>query len=155
MDFRLSSEQQALADSVASFCARDYDFEHRRLSLANEGGFSPDNWQLFAELGWLGAGLGEDAGGYGGGAVENAIILEALPLSPALRALPESQAWQLALAAGDDYELCFTAPPGFSPQDLPGNVPVTRIGTVTATPGLVLTSRGVRVEHEFSGYQHF
>jgi len=77
MDFRLSSEQQALTDSVASFCARDYDFEHRRFSLANEGGFSPDNWQLFAELGWLGAGLGEDAGGYGGGAVENAIILEA------------------------------------------------------------------------------
>ena len=77
MDFRLTPEQQALADSVASFCTRDYDFEHRRLSLATKGGFSPDNWQLFAELGWLGAGLGEDAGGYGGGAVENAIILEA------------------------------------------------------------------------------
>lgn len=81
--------------------------------------------------------------------------LQALPLSSALRTLPETQAWQLALAAGDDYELCFTAPPGFSPQALPGNVPLTRIGTVTAAPGLVLTSRGVRVEHEFSGYQHF
>jgi thiamine-monophosphate kinase len=81
--------------------------------------------------------------------------LQALPLSPALRTLPEHQAWQLALAAGDDYELCFTASPGLSLQALPGNVPVTRIGTVTAVPGLVLTSRGVRVEHEFSGYQHF
>lgn len=77
MDFRLSPEQQALADSVASFCARDYDFEHRRRSLAGQNGFSPDNWRLFADLGWLGAGLAEDSGGYGGGAVENAIILEA------------------------------------------------------------------------------
>ena len=46
--------------------------------------------------------------------------------------------------------------PDLPPIDvLPVDVPVTRIGTVTAAPGLVLTSRGVRVEHEFSGYQHF
>jgi thiamine-monophosphate kinase len=84
-----------------------------------------------------------------------ALDLEALPLSSVLRALPEREAWRLALTAGDDYELCFTAQPGFLMQSLPVDVPVTRIGTVTAEPGLVLTRRGVRVEHEFSGYQHF
>ena len=38
------------------------------------------------------------------------IELSQLPLSPALEALPAAQAWQLALAGGDDYELCFTLP---------------------------------------------
>ncbi len=81
--------------------------------------------------------------------------LQTLPLSPALRALPEPEAWQLALAAGDDYELCFTLPPGQLPPTAPDGTAVTRIGTVTAAPGLTLTSRGVRIEHEFGGYQHF
>lgn len=77
MDFKPSPEQQALADSVASFCSRQYSFDQRRGFLDTEDGFSRDNWQTFAGLGWLGAGLAEGAGGFGGGALENATILEA------------------------------------------------------------------------------
>jgi thiamine-monophosphate kinase len=84
-----------------------------------------------------------------------ALDLEALPLSPALRALPEREAWRLALTAGDDYELCFTLPDGLTPPVSPDGLAVTRIGTITAAPGLVLRCRGERVDEELSGYRHF
>lgn len=77
MDFTYSSEQQALADGVARFCQKDYGFEARNAVLAQAGGFSPANWAQFAELGWLGAGLSEENGGFGGGPVENMILAEA------------------------------------------------------------------------------
>jgi len=78
MDFTLNSEQQALADSVERFTARDYDFATRGALIATGGGFSRENWSRFAELGWLGAGLPEAAGGFGGGAIETMIIAERL-----------------------------------------------------------------------------
>lgn len=77
MHFSLTDEQTALKDSVQRFCERDYDFEHRRVLLRGDDGFSRDHWATFAELGWLGAGLSEEDFGYGGGAVETAIMQEA------------------------------------------------------------------------------
>jgi len=88
MDFALTQEQQALQDSVRRFCEREYGFEERRHLLGSPEGFARANWATFAELGWLGAGLAEEAGGYGGGPVETMIILEqmarALVLEPFL-----------------------------------------------------------------------
>ncbi len=88
MDFSLTHEQQALQDSVRRYAEREYGFEARRKLLASEEGFSRANWLNFAELGWLGAGLPEEAGGFGGGPIENMIILEqmarALMLEPFL-----------------------------------------------------------------------
>lgn len=78
MQFQLTPEQSALKDSVARFVQRDYGFEHRTAILRSAEGFSRAHWSTFAELGWLGAGLSEDKGGYGGGPVENALILEEL-----------------------------------------------------------------------------
>jgi alkylation response protein AidB-like acyl-CoA dehydrogenase len=88
MDFSLTQEQQALQDSVRRFCEREYGFEQRRRLLTGGDGFARAHWATFAELGWLGAGLPEEAGGYGGGPVETMIILEqmarALVLEPFL-----------------------------------------------------------------------
>ncbi len=88
MDFSLTQEQQALQDSVRRFCEREYGFEQRRQLLGRPEGFARAHWATFAELGWLGAGLAEEAGGYGGGPVETMIILEqmgrALVLEPFL-----------------------------------------------------------------------
>lgn len=78
MQFQLTPEQAALKDSVARFVQREYGFEHRTAILRSAEGFSRAHWSSFAELGWLGAGLSEDKGGYGGGPVENALILEEL-----------------------------------------------------------------------------
>jgi alkylation response protein AidB-like acyl-CoA dehydrogenase len=76
MDFSLTSEQQALADSVARYCERDYDLARRHAIMTSSEGICRRQWATFAELGWLGAGLDEAQGGFGGGAIENTLIIE-------------------------------------------------------------------------------
>ena len=62
---------------------------------------------------------------------------DALPLSSVLSQLPVAQAWQYAVAGGDDYELCFTAPATTEVRaalfDLAQKftIPLTRVGTIT------------------------
>jgi alkylation response protein AidB-like acyl-CoA dehydrogenase len=76
MDFSLTDEQSALKESARRLCERDYGFERRHHQLRGADGFSRDLWKTFADLGWLGAGLAEDHFGYGGGAVETALLQE-------------------------------------------------------------------------------
>jgi len=76
VDFQLTQEQEALQDSVKRFCQREYSFDDRRAIIDSPIEQLSAHWQTFAELGWLGAGLSEEAGGFGGGPVENALILE-------------------------------------------------------------------------------
>lgn len=76
MDFTLSEEQQLLKDSVERFVREEYEFEKRRKLAKSDEGFSRDHWRKMAELGWLGAGLPEEFGGIGGGAVERMIVME-------------------------------------------------------------------------------
>ncbi len=78
MEFTYTDEQEALRDSVRRFCEREHDFETRQEIVKSAHGFDPTNWASFAELGWLGAGLSEEEGGFGGGPIENAILLEEL-----------------------------------------------------------------------------
>ena len=69
-----------------------------------------------------------------------------IPLSPAMRTLPDSsRSLQWALAGGDDYELLVTLPPG---EPVPGLL--TEIGRVT-------TGRGVSCDQSPAkrGYDHF
>lgn len=88
MDFSLSAEQASLRDSVRRFCNEQYNLKQRQLVARESQGFRRAHWDLFAQLGWLGAALPEDAGGFGGSAVECAIIAEefgrALVLEPYL-----------------------------------------------------------------------
>ncbi len=83
MDFSLSPEQQALKDSAARFVEREYGFEARNALLRGDR-FSAQHWATFAELGWLGAGLSEEEGGFGGGPIETAIVAEELGRALAL-----------------------------------------------------------------------
>jgi len=78
MDFTLTEEQALLRDSVQRYVEHDYGFERRRACIEREGGFSAGHWAGFATMGWLGAGLPEAVGGFGGGAVETALITEQL-----------------------------------------------------------------------------
>ena len=67
------------------------------------------------------------------------VYLERLPLSPALRALDDPDRRRaLALAGGDDYELCFTVPPQQRPmlESRWRGAPMTSIGRIEASPGL-------------------
>ena len=78
MDFNYTAEQDALRDSVRRFVEREYDWEKRFSIIRSTDGIVPDHWGAFAELGWLGAGMTEEAGGFGGGVAENALIAEEL-----------------------------------------------------------------------------
>lgn len=77
MDLSFSDEQKLLADSVSRFVDSDYPFEQRQRTLRQDPGYSVDHWNQFAELGWLGVPFPESDGGFGGGAVEAMIMMEA------------------------------------------------------------------------------
>jgi len=77
VDFDLSNEQQLLKDSVDRLIADRYGFELRKKYLAEPDGWSRDAWTQYAELGLLGLPFAEQHGGFGGGAVETMIVMEA------------------------------------------------------------------------------
>ena len=76
MDFSFSDEQTLLQESVSRFITNDYGFESRQKHSRSDAGYSPENWQTFAELGWLGVPFSENHGGFGGGAVETMLMME-------------------------------------------------------------------------------
>jgi alkylation response protein AidB-like acyl-CoA dehydrogenase len=77
MDFDFSDEQRLLKDSVDRLVADQYQFEQRKKYQAAQDGWSREVWQQYAELGLLGLPFEEEFGGFGGGAVETMIVMEA------------------------------------------------------------------------------
>ncbi len=79
MDFTYTETQDMIRDTLARFLADTYDFDKRRAMIASEAGRDPGIWSALAtELGMLSAPFSEDVGGLGGGALENAIVMEEL-----------------------------------------------------------------------------
>jgi pimeloyl-CoA dehydrogenase small subunit len=78
MDFDLSEEQRLLKESVDGLLKTSYDFEARKKYRAEKGGWSKSVWSKLAEQGLLGLPFSEDDGGFGAGAVETMIVMEAL-----------------------------------------------------------------------------
>jgi alkylation response protein AidB-like acyl-CoA dehydrogenase len=77
MDFSFTDEQTMLRDSVAAYLADHYDFDKRKAAIKSASGWRPEVWKAFAEdLGILGAAFPEEAGGLGGGPIENMVIME-------------------------------------------------------------------------------
>jgi len=105
----------------------------------------------------LAADLGHILKQSGCGAV---IELNRLPRPASFDALSSEEGWQLQLAGGDDYELCFTLAPE-SEAALPGlsrsaEVELTVIGAITEDTQLVFSAPGgEHYEPGILGYQHF
>jgi thiamine-monophosphate kinase len=90
---------------------------------------------------------------------------ERLPMSPAAQRVAElagREPWRLALAGGEDYELCFTAPPG-AVEELAAAVS-QETGTQVTVAGEVLPAGegrwlvfegGREVRLEAAGWDHF
>ncbi len=76
MDFNFNEEQSLIQGQVSQFIQRDYDWEKRQELSNSERGFSDENWKQFAELGWLGISISEEAGGFGGSSLDTMIIME-------------------------------------------------------------------------------
>jgi thiamine-monophosphate kinase len=97
-------------------------------------------------------------------AVGATVDLAAIPRSPALARLAEGAERSLALdcllAGGDDYELCFTAPPAAASRVAAvaarTGLPLSPIGTITARPGLVVRDeRGAPLPALPRAFDHF
>jgi pimeloyl-CoA dehydrogenase small subunit len=78
MDFDLSEEQRLLKESVDGLLTDSYDFDSRKKYGSEKGGWSKGVWNKLAEQGLLGLPFSEDDGGFGAGAVETMIVMEAL-----------------------------------------------------------------------------
>ncbi len=88
------------------------------------------------------------------------IDLPDLPVASILHGLPEAHRLECLLAGGDDYELLFTAAPearaAVAQASADSGTPVTRIGRVTATPGLrLLDAAGQERPLDAVGFDHF
>ncbi len=77
MDFDLSEDQRLLKDSVDRLVADQYQFEQRKKYMREPAGYSAAMWDQITEMGLLGLPFEETLGGFGGGAVETAIIMDA------------------------------------------------------------------------------
>lgn len=85
---------------------------------------------------------------------------DALPAGPMLTHQSTEIRRRFALAGGDDYELCFTAPDSRRQEVLTAahavGIPVTRIGRIDAEPGLRITdATGAPLSLRLSSFDHF
>ena len=84
------------------------------------------------------------------------LLLEHLPTSDSVKMVTETGDWSLPLAAGDDYELCFTITEAKLKQLIINELPVTRIGTVTDKLGIrCLLENGKQIDDDWRSYEHF
>ncbi len=83
--------------------------------------------------------------------------LERLPCSGTVRDyLSRTADWSQPLAAGDDYELCFTLPPAQAGRLVDFPCVVTRVGRIEQTPGLRIHGPdGTDYHPAAAGYEHF
>lgn len=77
MDFELTEDQRLLNDSISRLLADRYAFDARRGYMKAAQGYSQELWDKYAELGLLGLPFSEDHGGFGGGAVDVMMVMEA------------------------------------------------------------------------------
>ena len=69
---------------------------------------------------------------------------------------PPHAARRFQLTGGDDYELCFTAPPSARTAIAGFNLDATRIGHIDAAPGLRLRdAHGDTAFDATAGWDHF
>jgi len=85
--------------------------------------------------------------------------VEQLPVSQAARTMTGTAVWQHALAGGEDYELCLSAPAKEAPrlQALAAQhaVPLQRCGQLRAEPGLELRRGSDVIQFSLSRFDHF
>lgn len=102
---------------------------------------------LYADLGKM-----LDASG-----VSGVLDVDRIPLSPEiLRIMNATDALNLALGGGDDYELCFTSSDS-SVVEVGArlDIPVTKIGKVKEGSGVMCKKDGESFRFEQAGYRHF
>jgi thiamine-monophosphate kinase len=86
--------------------------------------------------------------------------VDLLPAGPVLARQPLAWRRRFTVAGGDDYELCFTAPPArreaIVATGAQARTAVTRVGQIEAAPGLrMVDADGAVLELGLRGWDHF
>ncbi len=86
--------------------------------------------------------------------------VDALPAGPVLARQPRALRRKFTVAGGDDYELCFTAPPSQRAAIVAAGAdcatPVTRVGQIEPAPGLrYVDAGGQPLQLDVKGFDHF
>ena len=89
MNLGVSEEQQALIDSFAQLFAKESNSESVRET--EPGGFDPSLWASLGEVGVTPMGVAEEAGGWGAGMIELALVAEQVGRASAPAPVIESQ----------------------------------------------------------------
>lgn len=76
MDLEFNEDQTMLSDTVRRFVTDNYDFVARQKIIESGAGWSRDIWAKMAELGLLGIAFSGPDGGFGGGGVEQLIVMQ-------------------------------------------------------------------------------
>ena len=84
MDFDFTEDQRLLNESVERLLTGQYEFAHRQRYLQEPDGWSREQWGRYADMGLLALPFAESDGGFGGGAVETLIVMEAFGRALAL-----------------------------------------------------------------------
>jgi thiamine-monophosphate kinase len=86
------------------------------------------------------------------------ISLDKIPVSPVCRSHVHETGWDMVLASGDDYELCFTVPEKHvaALEKLRPACGFHHIGVIEAEPGLrIVDAAGKSYQPRQSGHDHF
>jgi len=78
MNFSFTEEQTLLQNSLMRFVQKEYAFEKRLAIQKSSEGYSREVWGQLAEMGVLGLPFSEEYGGFGGGAAETLIVMQAI-----------------------------------------------------------------------------
>ena len=76
MDFNFTEEQDMVRDGLSRMVREQYDWETRRAAITSKEGWRPEVWAQLAELGILGMPFSEEAGGFGGNAVDAMVVMQ-------------------------------------------------------------------------------
>ncbi|MFT3859495.1 MAG: acyl-CoA dehydrogenase family protein [Aquabacterium sp.] len=78
MNFTHTDDRRMLGETLERYVAEQYGFDTRMAIVQSAEGFSPSQWQTFADLGVIGALFDEAHGGFGGQGFDIAVVFEAL-----------------------------------------------------------------------------
>jgi len=105
MNFEHDEAQRLLADSLARFLSKDYDFDKRRGIVASTEGWSERVWSTLASIGVLGQAFSAEDGGFGGGALDLMAAMEAFGSALLVEpVLPTAQAGRLVARVGSEAQ---------------------------------------------------
>jgi alkylation response protein AidB-like acyl-CoA dehydrogenase len=76
MDFSLSSDQELIKSTARKFIENECPKDRVREMNRSERGYDPEMWRKMADLGWMGLALPEEYGGFGGGILDLALVME-------------------------------------------------------------------------------